>query len=331
MPTPPIIRLPDAQRPGASGATWCVALVAAATLLDAVGSPLRTAVVAPVWLDAAALACLVRAALLPGALRRRAEWRTPLDGLVMGAFALATLLALLANGADGTQVWFQHVVACGVFYYGLSTMLRRDVRAIESVWRVLAAVAVVLGLAALWGAIGGHARFTAEVAAVDAHWAGPRGLAKALLFVTAATAGRALERGAPAGWRLALIVGVIGLVIHAFHGGFGLAQGALARLDDPLEFSVEIITLLLTFAAARLAWALRRDVPDEAPRWRMLTLAILMAGGAGVLGDGGAGEGVRALAVLASSAVVATPLARREARERLAREDEAEPARRRAA
>ncbi|HTR96650.1 MAG TPA: hypothetical protein VMH61_02000 [Candidatus Acidoferrales bacterium] len=310
MPTAPMLHLAPPPRSGARGAGACVLALAVGALLDAWGTPLRLPPSVPLGLDVAALLCALRAVMLPGMLRARDAWRTPLDGLVLGAVALAVLLAALAGGANGTRVWFQHVAASSVFFYAVTALLRRDAGAIELVWKVLAAATVLLGLAACGGAAVGAGSFALQTAHVDAHWGGAHVLGKALLFVTLATTGRALERGAAPGWRLAVAIGVCGLVVHMLRGGFGLEAVALARLDDPLDFCVESLTLLLAFAAARQAWALRRDRPDEAPRWRALAFALVTIGGAGVLGDGSAGEGVRVLAVLATSGAIATPLAR---------------------
>jgi hypothetical protein len=307
---PALLRVPEFRMRALHRATVaCVALVPAAVLLDAWRSP--PAAGGLMWLDLAALACLGWAVAQPGALRDAEAWTTPLNGLVIALLAIVTVAAIPGGGTGEAASRLGQVLACSGIYLGLASVMRRDARAVESVWRALGVVAVVLGLHALWAATSGFPQLAVQAGAVDARWCGRQTLARALLFLTLATAGRAAERGASPGWRLAWLVGAAGVGIHAAGGGFVFESRALARLDEPLYFSTASVTFMVAVVLAHEAWRLARSHPAEVMRWRCMAAAMAVLGVSGVLGGSSGGEGVRSLVAIAGAAVVATRKAAR--------------------
>jgi hypothetical protein len=284
-----------------------VAAVPAAAWLDGWCAPLATIAPAVAWLDLAALACLAWAALQPGALRDGEHWSTPFDGLLLSVVALATIGALQEHGTGPATVLLRQSLACGGAFVGLAFLLRRTPGGAEFAWRALAWTTAGMGAHALWAATGGLDALARQSHLVDLRWSGSHGLTRMLAFATVATAGRAAEPQAPAGWRLAFLVGAAGVAVHAVSGGFAIDPLSLARLDAPMEFSAACVTWLLAAALARGAWDLRKERRAEAWRWRMLAGATAGLGLASVLGDGSGGEGVRALAVLAAVTMLGSP------------------------
>ncbi len=295
-------------RPGVRVASACVAVVLLAVLLDACCPPLRAGLQGPLWLELGALLVLVCALVRPGPRRTRAAWTTPLDGLVLAMLALAAVQVAGRAGAPDAWRYLRHVAACAGLYVGLVALLRTDARDSDHAWRGLALITVLLGAHALWEATQGSAVLRAHDALVDLRWFGRHALAKTLVFATLATAGRAAEPGASRRWRLAVLVGLAGLAVHAVVGGFGLDARALARLDDPLYFSTACLTVLGTMVVARRALALARERRAERARWYGLALAMATMGVSGVLGEGTGGEGVRALVALGAAVAVAVAL-----------------------
>lgn len=301
IPPPPRGRLP------ALVSGTCVVLVPIAVACDAWGGRWIHHAGGMLWLDVAALAALAWALAQPGAIRDREAWRTPVDGLVMASLAVAAVRALPAQPGSLEVAWWRHVLACAGLFFGLSFVLRRFTAAIEVVWVTFAATAAALGLHAISAVLTGAPHLRAVIAAADARWAGEHVLARALLLATCAIAGRAFERGASPWWRLAVAVGAAGLALHAVVGGFGLGPAALARLDDPLYFSVISVTLLLAVAVAREAMRHRGAWRGRRWRWTLLGATCAGTGVLTLLGEGAGGEAVRALATLAAAAVVAAP------------------------
>ena len=278
-----------------------------AALIDGWCAPFPGVLPAVSWLDLAAAACLVWAAVQRGAWRDRDQWSTPFDGLVLAVLALATVGALNEGPSGPETHLLRHAVPCAGALYGLVFVLRRTAGSAEFVWRALALSAVVMSAHALWAATAGLGALAHQAQAMDARWSGSHGLVRMLAFATLVTAGRAAEPHAAAPWRLAFLVGAAGLAVHAAVGGFSGDPLSLARLDAPMEFSIACITWLLASALARGAWALRRERRAEAWRWRMLAAATVGIGAASVFGDGSGGEGVRVLAVLAAVATLGSP------------------------
>ena len=296
-----------------------------AALLDGWRAPLPGIVPAVMWLDLVAALCLGWAALQPGAWRDRARWSTPFDGLVLAMLALGTVGALNGGPAGSETHTLRQAVACGGAFFGLAFVLRRTPGATEFVWRALAITAVVMGAHALWIATGGLGALAQQARWVDVRWSGSHGLARMLAFATLATAGRAAEHNTSSPWRLAFLVGAFGLTVHLAVGGFAIDPLSLARLDAPMDFSAACVTWLIAWALARRAWALRKERPAEARRWRALAGASAALGAASVFGDGSGGEGVRALAVLAAVAVLGSPAHAGSMGEVASEEDEDEP------
>jgi hypothetical protein len=284
-----------------------VVVVPIAALLDGWREPLPGFLPAVTWLDLAAAGCLAWAVLQPGAWRDRARWSTPFDGLVLAMLALSTVGALHGGPGGPRMLVLQQAVACSGAFFGLSFVLRRTPGASEFVWRALAVTAALIGAHALWAATGGLSVLTAQAQHVDLRWAGRHGLAGMLAFATLATAGRAAEHRASSPWRLAFVVGAVGLAVHVAVGGLAVHRLSLARLDDPMDFSAACVTWLIAWALARGAGALRKERRAEAWRWRALACATAGLGAASVFGDGSGGEGVRALAVLAAVGILGSP------------------------
>jgi hypothetical protein len=283
--------------------TACVVLAAVAVLLDGF-APLPRAFASNLhWIDFAAIACLGFGVDWK-ALRIGADEGTPIDGLLLGALAIAAVQAWAGAGRDGSAGWLAQLVAGSGVYFGLTRALRRAPAAIELVWRALAALAVVLGLHAVWAITGGVAGLVRQEDLVDAAWAGRHTLVKVLAFLTLALAGRAFEHRSEPHWRVVMLLGAIGTGLHLAGGGVGLGARALARLDDPVFFSTLSLTLLLAVGIAREAWALGKARPNEAARWRALAVATGVIAVGGALGEASGGEGVRMVVALGAIAVM---------------------------
>ncbi len=292
----------------------CVWAAAGTVVLDAWCRPLGALAPGVMWLDLAAFAALVFGVSWSDVVRGE-DAGTPLDGLVLATVALGLVMAAGQRGRDGSAEWLAQALACGGLYFGLVRGLRRHPAAIESAWRALAAVAIVLGAHALVLAAVGMPVLQRSSLAVDAHWAGRHVLPKLLGFLAVALAGRAVQRRAAIGWRIAVVVAVAGTVPHAVLG-LGLSPSSLGKLDDPVFFSTLCVTLLVVAAAARHTWTLARVRPLEGRRWQFLSIALGVLGGIGALSETTGGEGVRALGVLAVAAAMAArahPMAAEEA------------------
>jgi hypothetical protein len=283
--------------------TACVVLAAAAVLLDGIAPLPRTPGASLHWLDLAAVACLAFGVDWR-ALRTGADDGTPIDGLLLGALAVSAVQAWAGAGRDGSGALLTQLLAGSGVYFGLTRALRRVPSAVETLWHSLAALAVVLGLHAVWAATGGLAGLARQGVSVDQAWAGRHTLAKALAFLSLVLAGRALEHRSAPVWRLAALIAGIGAALHLAAGGAGLGARALARLDDPVFFSTLSLTLLLSVGIAREAWALGRARPNEAGRWRAIAIATGLIALGGALGEASGGEGVRMLVGLGAVAVM---------------------------
>jgi hypothetical protein len=278
----------------------CIVAAAAALLLDGFA---RIPSHGVHWIDAAAGACFAFGvdwrALFSGE-----DESTPIDGLLLGALAVGTVEAAATGGRDGSAAWLGQLVAGSGMYFGLTRAMRRDARAVETLWLTLGGLAAALGIATAWAATGGLASVARMSDAVDLHWAGRHVIGKVLVFLTLCLVGRATEHGAQAPWRIATVLAAIGALLHVAAGGLGLDPGALAKLDDPLYFSTLSVTLLLVVTLVREAWTLGRVRPLEASRWRALAVATAALGLGGALGESSGGEGIRIAVGLAAVAVM---------------------------
>jgi len=296
------------RAPGTPG--WFAVAALLAALVDALGVP-APGVLAPVhWLELAALAGLVVAALRRDAGGREGpEWGTSLDGRVVALLAVLLLAALPGRERSPGAIELRFVLAGVAVYYALAVLVARDPRACEVAWRVFPAAAGVLGLHALWAATAGLERVAAVSAAADAAWHGHHTLATTLLFATLLTLGRALERGAAPAWRLAALVGATGSGLHLAAAGSPFQADSVSRLEDPLGFSTAIVTVMVLHGLGRMAWAMSRERRWEAARW-WGTMAGTTFLGAGVLfRPGPPGEGLVVLAVACAALVVAAAAA----------------------
>ncbi len=261
---------------------------------------------AALWATTLASAALLAATfLLTGPARARAEqWSTPVDRLVLAGLVLSALQAVESQDAGPAAAWLRQVLACAMAFYALHTLARHTPGASDALWGVFGVAALGLGLHALWASAGGLARLAEWSEAADRAWTSRFGLGKALLLATIVAAGRAREPGAHAAWRVAACAGALGLLPHLALGGLGLGAAPLARLEQPLYFSVTVVAMLLLATLAKRAWQLRRERPGEAWRWRGLALGFLALAGLAILGGGSGGEGVRMLAALGAVATL---------------------------
>jgi hypothetical protein len=300
----------DREAPLARG-RWCwpALLPALALVLDA-ARPLPEARpgLAATWLDVAALVCVAWALLPPGR-PRRDEWSTPVDGPVIAGLLLAVLHAVRTAGAPEPIQWLRQITASGICFYALSARVRRDGRAPDAIWPAFALVVLALSAYVLAFATQGAGALVAATRAVDARWASRFGLTKALLIGTVMCAGRASEPDARALWRATALVGGVACAVCAFSGGAGLEVDSLRSLDEPFYFATTIVTFAFLAGLMRVAWALVRDRAAEAGRWRAAALTFPLIATLLVFGGTTGGEGLRALAALASAAVVATRFA----------------------
>ncbi|MFN8587753.1 MAG: hypothetical protein U0704_08095 [Candidatus Eisenbacteria bacterium] len=279
-------------------AAWSVTAVVLAAGADALGLPWRPFGVHVAWIECAAVFVLAGACLVPGAWREAKLWRTPLDGRVLCALLLASLQLLPVPRGGEPAFTLRQAMACSAIYFGLVAQARAGRMDIERLWLAFALAATLASAHVLFAITGGVANLRAASDAADAAWGAHGGLFKSLLFTTLLVCGRALEPQAPRHWRVLAIAGGVATVVQGVVAGTGLHSSALAQLDDPLHFSGIVVLLLLVAELLRRAWALRRDQPELAFRWRGAGLASLTLAMIAVFGGVTGGEGLRALGTL---------------------------------
>lgn len=269
------------------------------------------------WLDIAAVACLVWAAT--GRRRaRRADWATPVDGRVLSGFMLAVLHVVRLEGAAAPVQWLHQIAAGGLCFYALAARLRRDMASADALWPVFALLALALSLVTLGPLTQGLDVFMARSKQVDARWLSEFGLGKTLLLVTVLCIGRASEPGARVFWRVTALVGGLSCVVHLFTNGIGLRVASLGNLDEPFYFGTSIVAFILLAGMSRTAWGLASERPGEAGRWRATAVMFAVLITLLLFGGTTGGEGVRAVAAIAGAAVVVAQVAPRAAARRSA-------------
>lgn len=250
-------------------------------------------------------------ALLTTLLRQRRDgasaWRTPLDGRLAGALAVLVCAAGPWPGAIAQPEVLRRGLAAGAVYYALMAHHHRQPRARELAWAAFPLAATGLGLATLVGATGGRSALGAEIAEFGPHWGGAHALGYAQLVATVVTLGRACEPGSSRRWRLAAVVGVVGLALLWAGGGSPLDAASSARLEDPLAFSLAVVCALVLHGVARAAWAHRCERPAEAGRWTGVVLAGALLGAALLFGIGPVGEGAAVLSAIGAALACGTP------------------------
>jgi hypothetical protein len=295
---------------------WPALTIGAALLLDALW-PLApgAAVLNLLWLDLAALVTLAWA-LLGGRRARGSGWGTPVDGTIVSGLVLAMLHVVRLHGAAEPVLWLRQITAAGLCYYALGAGLRRDPRAPDAVWPAFAAVLLALSAYALgWATLGAAALRSASLR-LDSNWLSRFGLVKTLMALTLLCAGRAIEPGARAVWRVTALTGAVACTLCLAVGGAGVGVASLANLDEPFYFATSIVVFLLLASLSRMAWQLVRERPEEAGRWWGATLMFPLVAGLQLFGGTTGGEGVRAITALAGAVVVAARMAPRVAARR---------------
>jgi hypothetical protein len=310
---------------------WPALLPGVAVVLDAIYPlPFGEAALGLLWLDIAALTCLVWATV--GSRRaRHGDWATPMDGRAVAAIVIALLHVIAQSGAGAPMQWLHQFAAIGVCYYALGARLRREPLAPDAVWPSFAMVGLALSAFTLAHVTAGTEALAAASAQVDVSWASNAGTAKTLVLVTILCAGRAAEPGARALWPVTALVGALAVVLHGLSGGLGLRTSALSSLDEPFYFGTAIVLMMFMFGLARAAWQLVRDRPAESARWRSTAVTFVVAVGMLIFGGTSGGEGVRTVLVLAAAATIASTFAPRAKAGAGASLAEAEPPARKAA
>jgi hypothetical protein len=236
-----------------------------------------------------------------------AAWRTPVDGRLAGALAVLLLACVPWRDGFAGLAGLRPVLAGSAMFYALASLARRDALALDRVWEALPFVTALVGLHALWAAAPGLAHLGAAALAADARWNAPHALDTALLVATVLTAGRAAEPRARPAWRLAAIVGAAGVGLHVAASGPPFVAAALARLEDPLQFSATMAVALVLQRLGRIAWTLRHDRPAEAGRWWGAVAAVGALGTELLYGAGPPGAGLASVAALMAAVVVTAP------------------------
>lgn len=304
--------VPADAKPAARVAGGLGLLALLAGVLDALGVAPPGALAPVRWLELAALAGLVTAALV------RRHWRhafaTPLDGRIAGMLAVLLLSAVGRPAAleSGGPRMLLAGLAC---YYAVSALVARAPAAFEAAWVVFPGAAFLLGLHALWAVTSGLAHLAREARVMDAQWGAPGALFHAIAFATLLTLGRALERGAPPAWRLAAVVGATATALHVAASGLPFDGHAFGRLESPLEFSVAVVVVLVLHGLGCTAWAMRCERPGESARWWGAIAGNTLLGAWLVFGTGGPGEGLALLAAFSAALVAAAPSVPRARRE----------------
>lgn len=256
--------------------------------------------------DLAALLALV-ATLLCHWRGDAAAWRTPLDGRLAGALAVLVCAAGPWPGAVAHPEVLRRGLAAGAVFYALMAHHHREPRARELAWAAFPLAAAGLGLVTLVGATAGRAALGTEIAVFGPRWGGTHALGYAQLVATVVTIGRACERASSRRWRLAAVVGSVGLALLWAGGGSPLDAASPARLEDPLAFSLTVVCALVLHGVARAAWAHRRECPAEAGRWTGVVLAGALLGTALLFGIGPVGEGAALLSAIGAALACGTP------------------------
>jgi hypothetical protein len=298
-------RVPDAPKRSRGAPGWFASVALCAALLDACLAPGAGPLGAARWLDLAAVAGLVTAFGIRRGARHASAWRTPLDGRITAALAVLLLAAAPWRGITPDAVELRLVLSGVACFYAVSALVAGDASSLESAWLAFPLAASALGLHALWAATTGLERLAAAAAEADGRWGARHSLDSALLVATALTLGRAAERGATPGWRLAAVVGSIGVLLHAAASGAPFDTRSLVRLEAPLDFSATVVVALVLHWLGRTAWTLRGERPAEAGRWWGAVAGVTALGATLLYGTGPAPEGLVVLAGIVA-AVIAT-------------------------
>lgn len=280
----------------------------AAVLLDGFVARLPGLAAGARALELVALAGLVAALVRFGRARDAGRWGTPVDGRIVALLLVLLFAALPGRPASPGAIELRLVFAGAALYYALARMAADAPAGPEALWAVFPAAAAALGLHALWAATAGLDGLRGAARAGDAAWQGTGALASATVFATLLALGRALERGATPGWRLAALVGAVGSGLHAVATGLPYRTASLGRLEDPLGFSTAVVTCLVLHAFGTLAWGLRRERRREAPRWWGAMAGTTFLGAGVLFRPGPPGEGLVLLAVVCGATLVAARL-----------------------
>ena len=257
------------------------------------------------WLDVAALAGALGCAWAARPGQPRVSMATALDGNLLALLVIGVLMLMPREGHETAVTWFRVGVPCLAVYYTCITFARRTGR-LPSFEPALFVAIAGPSLHALASVTQGLGRLAESSRLVDSAWGATHGELKLLALVLPPAFSRSREPEAGPMWRLVVLVGVLGLVLHAIASGFNLPADAYQRLADPLFFSNLTVSMLVVLTVSRRAMTLASADEAHAGRWRALAVSFGLLGCFAVLGQSTGGAAVRAFAAFASAAVIAT-------------------------
>lgn len=255
------------------------------------------------WLDVVAVVGLAAASWMWRRPGPAVALATPLDRHLLALVALALLMLIPAHRRDESVMWLHVGTSCLAVYYVAVVCARRSGR-LPSMEPALAAALVAPSVHGVIAATQGTAVLAASSAAVDAMWGARQGELKLLAMALPPAIARAREPDSSPVWRVLVLIGAVGLGVHASVSWSGVASEAFARLADPLYFSNLAVTMLVIVTMLRLAWQVAASDGQPSARWRALALSFAVMGAFAVLGEITGGAGVRAFAAISAAGIV---------------------------
>lgn len=255
-------------------------LVAAAAPLADLLAPLPVATICGplLWVDLVVLGVALAWAM--HALPREAAHvpGTPIDRLLLALVALLTLAALAPERHERSLADLKALAAAGAAFYVTAAVTDRA-RHARRVWPAFPVVAGILGVQALWGAVQGGAALAATARQADALWRSEHALLNALLLAAPVSLGLALDPGRRTTRWLSLaagLVGMAGILCHALRGGATPEVNVFTRLNDPLQFSLTMVVLILCLSLGRFSLHAVQWRPRQSVRWVALGSAFVL-------------------------------------------------------
>lgn len=256
------------------------------------------------WLDVVALLGLAAAGWMWRRPGPAVTLATPLDRHLLSLVVIALLMLIPASRRSESVMWLHVGTACLAVYYVAVVCARRSGR-LPSVEPALAAALIVPSVHGVIAATQGAGALAASAAAVDAAWGARHGELKLLAMALPPAIARAREPDSSPVWRVLVLIGAVGLGVHASVSWPGVASEAFTRLADPLYFSNLAVTMLVIVTLLRLAWQVAAADGQPCARWRALALSFAVMGAFAVLGEITGGAGMRAFAAISGAGIVA--------------------------